>query len=160
MQVTDVVRMYMFEIMTQYRAIFLDYGSGGEGGSGGEASSAGADGGLLYAWANRRVLNFISFVDVNLGKIKEGSQVASILEKVMYCGAYLGREGLDFRAAIQEPFCERIAALLRSALNDSRQSFHQVTARFLSCLLRSPLKDSRQSLFAPGPRIPPLQHDA
>jgi hypothetical protein len=79
---------------------------------------------------------------------------------VMYCGAYLGREGLDFRAAIQEPFCERIAALLRSALNDSRQSFHQVTARFLSCLLRSPLKDSRQSLFAPGPRIPPLQHDA
>ena len=36
----------------------------------------------------------------NACNIQEGSQIASILEKVMYCGAYLGREGLDFRPAI------------------------------------------------------------
>ena len=63
-KVTDVMRMHVFEIVTQYRAIFLDFSAAQD-----EESGEGADGGLLYAWANRRVLSFIEFLEQNLKQV-------------------------------------------------------------------------------------------
>ena len=60
-KVTDVMRMHVFEIVTQYRAIFLDFSASQD-----EECGEGADGGLLYAWANRRMLTFIEFLQVAL----------------------------------------------------------------------------------------------
>ena len=148
-KVTDVLRMNMFEIVTQYRAMFLDVTAALE-----DVPEASGDGGLLYAWANRRILTFVAYLEANLGHIQEASQLSSILEKVMYCGAYLGREGLDFRAAVAEPFSVRVDAILQKALQESRESFDQALSaqRFTSMpdAVRSRYEEALQNGGAAG----------
>jgi hypothetical protein len=70
-KVTDVLRMNMFEIATQYRAIFLDASASLD-----ETPQADSDCGLLYAWAQRSISHFVHFLQTNLCNI----QVAVICE--------------------------------------------------------------------------------
>ncbi|EKX32864.1 oligomeric Golgi complex component 8 [Guillardia theta CCMP2712] len=120
-KITDLVRVHIFEIVTQYRAIFLDFSSSQE-------MEGSADGGLLYAWASRRITNFISVLNQGLPRIKECSQISSLLDKVMYCGAYLGREGLDFRSAVGEIFEMRMLEIIQLSLSNARDAYEQSLA--------------------------------
>lgn len=114
---TDLIRMHMFEIVTQYRAIFLDFNSAQED------SEASGDGGLMYAWANHRLSHYLDALAHGLPHLKEGSQIVSVLEKAMYGGAYLGREGLDFRGALTPLFEGRVLSLLSHGLSLSHGAF-------------------------------------
>jgi len=119
-KVTDLARTHMFEIITQYRAIFLDWTSNADEED--NAAGGGADAGLLYAWANARVTHFSGVLERELPRVADGSQIASLLEKVMYCGAYLGREGLDLRGAVTGLFETRLLALCSHALAVARDA--------------------------------------
>jgi len=143
---TDLIRMHMFEIVTQYRAIFLDFNSLQE-------DKASEDGGLLYAWAHARLSHYLSVLCKGLPNLKEGNQIASVLDKAMYCGAYLGREGLDFRGSLSPPFEARVLALLQAGLSSAQASFESALQSHMMTPMPPALKsryEESSGASAPG----------
>ena len=131
---TDLIRTHMFEIVTQYRAIFLDFNSAQE-----DSASSG-DGGLMYAWANHRLVHYLDSLEKGLPHLTEGSQIVSVLEKAMYGGAYLGREGLDFRGALTPLFEARVMSLLGQGLKVAQGAFEGALTSQRSSAMPSALK--------------------
>jgi hypothetical protein len=109
-RLTDVYRLHVFDVTMQYRAIFAE-----------SASSTGTgtqqdDGGILYAWAERRISAYLDAVATHLPQISDGGGLASVLDHVMYCGASLGRVGLDFRPLVAPLFESAALRLFSSGL--------------------------------------------
>ena len=97
-RLTDVYRLHVFDVTMQYRAIFAD-----------NSSANVDDGGILSSWSQRRVGGYVAAVESHLPRVTDGGGLASVLDHVMYCGASLGRVGLDFRPLVAPLF--EIAAL-------------------------------------------------
>lgn len=69
------------------------------------------DGGILYAWAERRVAAYQEAMRLHLPRVGEGGSLASVLDHAMYCGMSLGRVGLDFRPLLAPIFEEAVLAM-------------------------------------------------
>jgi hypothetical protein len=150
-KVTDLFRMHMFEIITQFRAIFLDFTSGAEE----ERADGDDDGwGLLCAWANARVKHFAEALERGLPAISDGSQLSSLLEKVMYCGGFLSREGLDFRQAMAPLFEQRLLALTTAHLESAREALDGLLKQRRLAPMPAALK-ARYEEASPGVLSPP-----
>lgn len=94
-RVTDLHRMHLWDVVTQFRAIFADDTSGQE---------EQPEGGLIYSWATYRIRTYLAVVADELPKIAEGRSLAEVLDHCMYCGERLGRVGLDFRGLLPPLF--------------------------------------------------------
>ena len=108
-RLTDVYRLHLFDVVMQYRAIFADAPTPAAGTAAAEAGAAG--GGILYTWAQRRVGAYLEAVRLHLPRVGEGGSLASVLDHAMYCGASLGRVGLDFRPLLAPLFEDAVLAL-------------------------------------------------
>lgn len=73
-RMADCHRVHLFDVVTQYRAIFTDDTSGNEDNS---------DGGLLYSWAMHRISSLLAVLEAILPKISEGVSLGIILEQCM-----------------------------------------------------------------------------
>ncbi|XP_078179591.1 conserved oligomeric Golgi complex subunit 8-like [Carex rostrata] len=94
----DMVNCYrrnLFDVVTQYRAIFSNDKSG---------SDENYDGGLLFSWAMHQVKNHLSTLEEMLPKISDGVSMSNTLDNCMYCAIGLGMVGLDFRALLPPIF--------------------------------------------------------
>eukprot|EP01018_Ginkgo_biloba_P022744 Gb_37671 [translate_table: standard] len=94
-RMADLHRVHLFDVVTQYRAIFADDTSGSE---------ENYDGGLLFSWAMHRITSHLNTLQTMLPKITEGVSLAIILEQCMYCAMSLGWVGLDFRGLLPPLF--------------------------------------------------------
>lgn len=110
-KLTDLSRTHIFDIITQYRAIFTDETTSQDE----ERHSAmkmnnssnlspnftpqmkTEDGGILYGWMNEIIAEYLLYLQKYLGQIKEGVSIANLLDQCMYYGISLGRVGIDFR---------------------------------------------------------------
>lgn len=94
-RMADCHKIHLFDVVTQYRAIFSDDTSGNE---------ENYDGGLLYSWAMHRITLYLAVLQALLPKISEGVSLAILLEQCLYCGMSLGRVGMDFRGLLPPLF--------------------------------------------------------
>lgn len=109
-KVTDVYRLHVFDVMMQYRAIF----------------AGGDEDGILSFWAHRRVTAYAQVLKENLPRVSDGGGLSSILDTAMYCGASLGRVGLDFRPLIAQHFESAAAKLFNESVARSTESFAEM----------------------------------
>jgi len=109
---TELHRLHLSDIVMQYRAVFFDDASGGGGGggagaSGGDPAAAAAaarDSAALHAWAQHRLEGYAAALGERLPAVRDGANLASALEAVSYCGASLGRVGLDLQGLLAPLF--------------------------------------------------------
>jgi hypothetical protein len=129
-RLADTARLHMFEIVTQYRAIFST-GAGG-GAVTNAAAAASADGGdssergttaLLHSWLVQRTTFFLNALRRDLPQITDGASLASLLDQCMYFGLSLGRVGADFRPLLAPLFAARIFDVFERAVERATQRF-------------------------------------
>ncbi|KAJ7561079.1 hypothetical protein O6H91_03G013000 [Diphasiastrum complanatum] len=116
-RLADCHRIHLFDVVTQYRAIFADDTTDREENS---------DGGLLYSWAMHRISSYLEILQELLPKITEGVSLAIILEQCMYCGMSLGRVGLDFRGLLPPLFEESVHDLFVRNMAVTVENFQHV----------------------------------
>ncbi|KAG6556242.1 hypothetical protein Mapa_002183 [Marchantia paleacea] len=116
-RMADCHKVHLFDVVTQYRAIFADDTSGHEENS---------DGGLLYSWAMHRITTHLTVLQEVLPKITEGVSLAIILEQSMYCGMSLGRVGLDFRGLLPPLFENSVHDLFVRNMSITVENFQHV----------------------------------
>ncbi len=93
----DHSRNHMFDIITQYSAIFPDDP---------------ADGGLiLYSWINHKVAGFLAALDEHLPLLADCSSLALLLDQCMYFGMSLSRIDVDFRVLLPPIFEKCVRAV-------------------------------------------------
>ena len=119
----DANRVHLFEVITQYRAIFVDDTSATE------ESDAG-DKGLLFYWAHCRVSMLLATIDRVLGDIKDGALLANILEQAMYCGLSLARVGVDLRPLLPAIFTRHVLAQFRGHMVSATAEFEDALSEY------------------------------
>ena len=105
----DCSRVHVFDIVTQYRAIFVDDSSGSE-------EERSDDGGLLFRWIHHRIAVLLSALAEHLPQVTEGSYLYNLLEQSLYCGSSLSRVGVDFRPLLPPLFSAAILSMFNAAL--------------------------------------------
>ncbi|GAB4821913.1 hypothetical protein N2152v2_008959 [Parachlorella kessleri] len=141
-RLTDVYRLHLFDVVMQYRAIFSDDGGGQDARS--------RDGGILYAWAERRVAKYLEAVRLHLPRITEGGSLASVLDHAMYCSMSLGRVGLDFRPLLAPLFEECILSLFSQTVLNSTTTLHGLLETHKWIAMPASLAARRASSSTPG----------
>jgi len=118
-RLTDTHRVHLFDCVMQYRAIFADDTS---------AADTAAEGGLVYAWATQRMRAYLAELAACIPRLSEGAALAGVLEHCSYCGASLGRVGLDFRSLLPPMFEASVRALVGRALTAAVEGFERSLA--------------------------------
>ncbi|PIA47623.1 hypothetical protein AQUCO_01400327v1 [Aquilegia coerulea] len=110
-------RMHLFDVVSQYRAIFADDTS---------RSEENYDGGLLFSWAMHQITSHLNTLKVMLPKITEGVTLSNILEQCMYCAMGLGWVGLDFRGLLPPLFEDAVLKLFSKNMCTAVENFQLV----------------------------------
>ena len=116
-RLTDLYRLHVFDVTMQYRAIFAESPSATQ-----STTTGTHDGGILYSWAERRIAAYLDAVRFHLPRVTDGGGLASVLDHVMYCGASLGRVGLDFRPLVVPLFENAALRLFAGGLVSSNEA--------------------------------------
>jgi len=109
----EVMRVHLFDIVTQYRAIFSEE----ENNLG--AETGGQDNRLLFtSWLSRKVGQFLTTVkeDLSGGGV---TSTESLLGQAMYFGLSFSRVGFDFRPLLAPLFLSAVEKQFLTALNPS-----------------------------------------
>mmetsp|Transcript_23864 Transcript_23864/g.56345 ORF Transcript_23864/g.56345 Transcript_23864/m.56345 type:complete len:607 (+) Transcript_23864:70-1890(+) len=114
-QLLDTIERYrtrMFEIATQFNAIFRARSpslSGGAGRGGQQASSIS----LLSMWATRRVNSFLRIVKLQLSNsINDSASLRDALDACVFFSGSLGRLGADFTSQLPPLFEQKMLTLV------------------------------------------------
>lgn len=128
---SDNMRSMMFEIITQYRAVFNDdfdgsfeeneYDSTARVERSYSHSSA-----ILSDWTSASVTEYLNKLSNGIKDIKDGAALNTILQQAMYCGQSLGRVGADFRAALPPIFEGTVVKIYCSHLNAALRQFEMM----------------------------------
>ncbi|KAH9605351.1 hypothetical protein KSS87_004645 [Heliosperma pusillum] len=110
-------RPHLFDVVNQYRAIFVDDTSGSE---------ENYDGGLLFSWAMHQITSHLKTLKHMLPKISEGASLASILDQCMFGAMGLGWVGLDFRGLLPSLFEEAVLSLFAKNITAAVENFQLV----------------------------------
>ncbi|CAD5118490.1 DgyrCDS7187 [Dimorphilus gyrociliatus] len=92
-RVIDLSRVHLFDIVTQYRAIFSD-----------DESKYSSESVLIQEWIILRVNNFLNIVKANVVKDSAFNRIDSLLGQCMYFGLSFSRVGSDFRPLVAKIF--------------------------------------------------------
>lgn len=110
-------RMHLFDVVSQYRAIFGDDTSRNE---------ENYDGGLLFSWAMHQITSHLKTLKMMLPKITEGGSLSDILDQCMYCAMGLGWVGLDFRGLLPPLFEDAVHSLFSKNMRTAVENFQLV----------------------------------
>jgi hypothetical protein len=131
-KLTDVHRVHVFDVVTQYRAIFSD----GDGTSAFEEASttstsnnsnvtADESAVLLSAWSSQRAESYKNALDESLQRVDEGGALASVFEHCEYCGNSLARVGVETRPLLREVFEKHALRIFEDALVAASEAFEK-----------------------------------
>ncbi|KAK9131247.1 hypothetical protein Sjap_011734 [Stephania japonica] len=107
-------RTHLFDVVSQYRAIFSDDTSRNE---------ENYDGGLLFSWAMHQLTSLLRTLKTMLPKITEGVTLSNILDQCMYCAMGLGWVGLDFRGLLPPLFEHAVLNLFSKNMKAAVENF-------------------------------------
>jgi hypothetical protein len=120
-RLADAYRVHLYDIITQYQAIFDDVQGGGGGSLEFEAvdvSGSEARAELL----SRAVFSHLSFIIDRIHAytpmIEDGSSLSNVIEQFMNLGHSLAKVGADFRPLLVGPFEEAMLGLALPAWNE------------------------------------------
>lgn len=124
----EATRSQIFDIITQYRAIFSvsmdDASSHADEENGADrASREEDDGGVMFGWVVQRLTDFLGKLEKALGELTDGSSLGNILNQCMYFGLSLGRLGLDFRSLLLPIFEKAIFGLYKHNIIQAHSQF-------------------------------------
>jgi len=141
----EVMRVHLFDIVTQYRAIFTDEQEG-LGEVGGQGSRL-----LFTSWLSRKVSQFLKVVKEDLASGAPTTE--SLLGQAMYFGLSFARVGFDFRPLLAPIFLEAVERQLKSSLTPDSclSSFPTLLSSLNLARLTSPAP-----LAAHDPSSPPM----
>ena len=149
-RVLEANRVPMFEIITQYRAIFVDadddesasdllassvtvveHGKSTvkDDAAASSASPASVQG-FLHFWVHKRVRALLQAIEEVLPRLKEGHVLATVLEQCMYCGFSLARVGVDFRGMLVPLFEKRVVDLFTKQIARGAEEFADSLTRY------------------------------
>lgn len=143
---SDSSRAMVFEIITQYRAVFGDEDeeeaeTAFDGRRDPDTALASTPNGdskplpnfetrygmqsstILYDWTSSCVADYLDRLEQGLRDIRDGAALNTVLQQAMYCGQSLGRVGADFRSALAPLFDEAVLRIYRSHLNAAQRQF-------------------------------------
>ncbi|XP_002123181.2 conserved oligomeric Golgi complex subunit 8 [Ciona intestinalis] len=118
-RIIEVCRVHLFDIVTQYRAIFTDDMDVYLVNKSEDASSAN----IFYCWMNYRVNCFLKSLDESL-EIGVGTRLDSLLGQCMYFGQSFSRVGADFRNLLIKKFHKVYLKIFTEGIEVSTRHFH------------------------------------
>lgn len=119
-KVIAVSRVHLFDIMTQYRAIFSDDETAVQPQTDIMFCSRAA---IIHSWVFRKVSLFLEALEKDLSQTDLGGRLDSVLGQCMYFGLSFGRVGADFRGLL-------VPIFVGAAQRNFEMSVDQVTNRF------------------------------
>lgn len=151
----EACRVHLFDIITQYRAIFSDEDSlvvpVGRQTAVNEAA-------IFYGWVVQKVAEFLATLERDLER-GVGSRLDSLLGQCMYFGLSFSRVGADFRGQLA-PMFQRVAAeTFRKAVKEAVERFQEDMDLYTLIALPSMLGGTippAASTAQPGTLQPPM----
>lgn len=128
---SDSTRAMVFEIITQYRAVFNDDVEDddedfSEPIDGDETMSYTHSSAILFDWTSSCVSDYLERLETGIKDIRDGAALNTVLQQAMYCGQSLGRVGADFRAALPPLFEDAVLRIYNSHLNAALRQFEMM----------------------------------
>lgn len=109
----------MFEIATQFNAIFRAQSATRSGGNGTETSVS-----LLSMWTTRRVLSFLKIVATQLAtSIDDSASLRDALDACVFLSSSMGRLGADFTSQLPPLFEQKMLSLVLNQWTDGTTQF-------------------------------------
>ena len=133
-KIIDLCRVHLFDIITQYRAIFSDDDDPVLGSRAAASSSQACSSGLFHSWLVEKVGWFFRVLDADLQRGITG-RLESLLGQCMYFGLSLGRIGADFRSLLPPLFQQ-------AAMRNFMQSVEAAQGKFSVALSNYSLASS------------------
>ena len=151
----EEMRIHLFDIITQYRAIFTDEDLNSSSTSSQSSSNlllftkdSNNESKLFFCWLQQKIKVFLSILrnDLRLGV---GARLDSVLSQSMYFGLAFSRVGLDFRVLIVPIFEEAILEQMSKSFATANAKFEESLGKLnWSELYLENSKSSNSSLLA------------
>ncbi|RDD40462.1 Conserved oligomeric Golgi complex subunit 8 [Trichoplax sp. H2] len=117
----EVSRVHLFDIITQYRAVFPDDDPLLSTGSGNQANKT-KPVAIFYCWLIQKVKDFLSTLDCDLSR-GVGGRLDSLLGQCMYFGLSFSRVGADFRNLLAPLFQRTVMKGFSRTVEDATTQF-------------------------------------
>ncbi|EFA74901.1 oligomeric Golgi complex component [Heterostelium album PN500] len=112
-KLTDCCRTNIFDIVTQFSAIFSDESD----------DDSQLDDLILNGWVQQKIQMYLTTLERTLPLVKEGSSIAYILENAMYYSMSMSRVGIDFRGLLLPIFEKVITSVFLSHITTATHHF-------------------------------------
>uniref|UniRef100_H2YMK8 Conserved oligomeric Golgi complex subunit 8 n=1 Tax=Ciona savignyi TaxID=51511 RepID=H2YMK8_CIOSA len=120
-RIIEICRVHLFDIVTQYRAIFTDdldiYLTNNT------KTTTSSNASIFYCWINYRINQFLTSLDESL-EIGVGNRLDSLLGQCMYFGQSFSRVGADFRNLLLRKFHRVQLKIFESGIDKATERFH------------------------------------
>uniref|UniRef100_A0A131XEN5 Conserved oligomeric Golgi complex subunit 8 n=1 Tax=Hyalomma excavatum TaxID=257692 RepID=A0A131XEN5_9ACAR len=131
-RVVEACRVHLFDIVTQYRAIFSD--DDPLAGLGKDPDELGAT--IFYSWITSQVSRFLDIVERDLSSELSG-RLDSVLSQCMYFGLSFSRVGADFRPLLARKFQQAASTRFCSSISRATEKFGEMMHSFTLTTLPS-----------------------
>ena len=114
----ELTRVHLFDIVTQYRALFSDDDPLSYAGSNPTTHRV-----MFSTWLDSKISQFLATLKDDLGQGAKRQSLDSILSQAMYFGQSLGRVGADFRPLLVPILSEAALEVSMEQLENAEQKF-------------------------------------